>query len=77
MLSIFIFSVTRVKQAKFFEREGCDRIHIVDLDAAFGRREINKNTILKAEVSKRRLDEEYYIRIKSKNGSLLTVPCKI
>ena len=42
-----IYNENPVKQAKFFEREGCDRIHIVDLDAAFGRREINKNTILK------------------------------
>ena len=42
-----IYNENPVKQAKFFEKEGCDRIHIVDLDAAFGRREINKNTILK------------------------------
>ena len=43
----FVFNSDPINQAKFFEREGCDRIHIVDLDAAFGRKEINKKTILK------------------------------
>ena len=41
-----IYNENPIKQAKFFEKEGCDRIHIVDLDAAFGRKEINKKTIL-------------------------------
>ena len=31
----------------FFARKGCERIHIVDLDGAFGRKDINKETILK------------------------------
>ena len=48
-----VYNENPVKQAKFFEREGCNRIHIVDLDAAFGRKEINKKTILqiKNEIS--------------------------
>jgi phosphoribosylformimino-5-aminoimidazole carboxamide ribotide isomerase len=42
-----IFNENPVKQAKFFEESGCSRIHIVDLDGAFGRENINKETILK------------------------------
>ena len=41
-----IYNENPIKQAKFFEREGCDTIHIVDFDAAFGRKEINRKTIL-------------------------------
>ena len=41
-----VFNNDPVQQAKFFEKEGCKRIHIVDLDGAFGRKNINKNTIL-------------------------------
>ena len=37
-----VFNDNPINQAKFFEKEGCDRIHIVDLDAAFGRKQINK-----------------------------------
>ena len=32
-------------QAKYFEQQGCERIHIVDLDAAFGRKGINTKSI--------------------------------
>ena len=48
-----VYNKNPIEQAKIFEREGCDRIHIVDLDAAFGRKEINKKTILqiKNEIS--------------------------
>lgn len=35
-----------LEQAKFFEDQGCERLHIIDLDAAFGRPEVNKNTII-------------------------------
>jgi len=42
-----VYNENPIKQAKLFEKEGCDRIHIVDLDAAFGRKEINRQTILK------------------------------
>ena len=42
-----IFNENPLEQAKIFEREGCKRIHIVDLDGAFGRHEVNKETILK------------------------------
>ena len=41
-----VFNNNPVDQAKFFEKKGCERIHIVDLDGAFGRYDINKNTIL-------------------------------
>ena len=41
-----IYNSNPIEQAKFFEQEGCDRIHIVDLDAAFGNSEINRKQIL-------------------------------
>ena len=40
-----IFNVNPVDQAKYFEQQGCERIHIVDLDAAFGRKGINTKSI--------------------------------
>jgi len=42
-----VFNDNPVKQAKFFEENGCERIHIVDLDGAFGREDVNKETIIK------------------------------
>ena len=39
-----IYNEDPVQQSIFFEKEGCKRIHIVDLDAAFGREKINKDT---------------------------------
>jgi phosphoribosylformimino-5-aminoimidazole carboxamide ribotide isomerase len=42
----FVYNNNPVEQAKFFEKEGCERIHIIDLDAAFGRTGINRKTIL-------------------------------
>ncbi len=42
-----IFNDNPIEQAKLFEKLGCERIHIIDLDAAFGRSELNKKTILK------------------------------
>tara|TARA_A100001015_G_scaffold319695_1_gene443437 strand:- start:2714 stop:3445 length:732 start_codon:yes stop_codon:yes gene_type:complete len=44
--NLTIFNEDPVNQAKFFEKNGCERIHIVDLDGAFGRTEVNKKTIL-------------------------------
>jgi len=44
--NLTIFNDDPVNQAKFFEKNGCERIHIVDLDGAFGRADINKQTIL-------------------------------
>ena len=41
-----VYNDNPVKQAKFFEKEGCKRIHVVDIDAAFGRLNVNKETIL-------------------------------
>ena len=41
-----IFNDDPVKQAIFFEKKGCERIHLVDLDGAFGVENINKKTIL-------------------------------
>tara|TARA_B100001175_G_C19271102_1_gene524242 strand:+ start:22 stop:744 length:723 start_codon:yes stop_codon:yes gene_type:complete len=44
--NLTIFNDDPVNQAKFFEKNGCERIHIVDLDGAFGRVDVNKQTIL-------------------------------
>ena len=44
--SSVIYNNNPVEQAKFFEDEGCERIHIVDLNAAFGNQINNKSTIL-------------------------------
>jgi len=44
--SSVVFNDNPVKQAQFFEKEGCKRIHIVDLDAAFGNQVNNKQIIL-------------------------------
>jgi phosphoribosylformimino-5-aminoimidazole carboxamide ribotide isomerase len=41
-----VFNEDPVSQAKYFEDNGCKRIHLVDLDGAFGRPDINKKTIL-------------------------------
>ena len=46
-----VFNDNPVKQAKFFEENGCERIHIVDLDGAFGREDVNKETIIKIRKS--------------------------
>ena len=40
-----IFNNNPIDQAVFFEQNGCKRIHIVDLDAAFGRNNVNTKTI--------------------------------
>ena len=42
-----IFNENPVEQAKYFEDQGCERLHIVDLDSAFGRKNINNETIKK------------------------------
>jgi len=41
-----VFNNNPLEQAKFFVDSGCKRIHIVDLDGAFGRQNINTKTIL-------------------------------
>ena len=41
-----IYNKNPVEQAKYFEKQGCKRLHIVDLDAAFGRSQINTQTII-------------------------------
>ena len=40
-----VFNENPVEQAKFFEDQGCKRLHLVDLDSAFGRNNINNKTI--------------------------------
>ena len=40
-----VFNPDPVDQAKYFEDQGCTRLHLVDLDSAFGRDEINTKTI--------------------------------
>ena len=44
--ALTVFHNNPVDQAKFFESSGCERIHLVDLDGAFGNSNINKDTIL-------------------------------
>ena len=40
-----IFNSDPVEQAKYFEDQGSTRLHLVDLDSAFGRSEINTKII--------------------------------
>ncbi len=49
--SAIIYSDNPVDQARFFENNGCERIHLVDLDAAFGRPQVNRDTIIKIRKS--------------------------
>jgi len=42
-----VFNDDPVDQAKYFEDQGCKRLHLVDLDSAFGRKDINNKTIQK------------------------------
>ena len=44
--SSVVYNKNPIDQAKFFQDQGCERVHIVDLDAAFGRKNINKKTII-------------------------------
>jgi len=46
-----IFNKDPVAQATYFEKIGCKKIHIVDLDAAFGRHDINFSSIKKIRES--------------------------
>ena len=46
-----IFNSDPVDQAKYFEDQGCARLHLVDLDSAFGRSDINTKTIEKIRKS--------------------------
>ena len=45
--SSVVFNENPVEQAKYFEEQGCKRLHLVDLDSAFGRNNINDKTIQK------------------------------
>ena len=46
-----IYNQNPIAQAKFFEEQGCKKIHIIDLDAAFGRLNVNTETIIKIKKS--------------------------
>ena len=46
-----IFNSNPIEQAKYFEDQGCARLHLIDLDSAFGRNNINNNTIKKIRES--------------------------
>ena len=46
-----VFNENPVEQAKYFEGQGCSRLHLVDLDSAFGRNDINSKTIKKIRES--------------------------
>jgi len=41
-----VFNESPVDQAIYFEQLGCKKLHIVDLDAAFGKRDINTKSII-------------------------------
>ena len=49
--SAIIYNKNPSDQAIFFENNGCERIHLVDLDAAFGRPHVNRDTIIKIRKS--------------------------
>ena len=42
-----IFNTNPIDQAKYFEDQGCTRLHLVDLDSAFGRNDVNTKIIHK------------------------------
>ncbi len=42
-----VFNEDPVDQARYFEDQGCKRLHLVDLDSVFGRNDINNKTIQK------------------------------
>ncbi len=42
-----VFNNDPIDQARYFEDQGCSRLHLVDLDSAFGRNDINNKTINK------------------------------
>ena len=42
-----VYNENPIEQAKFFQDQGCARLHLVDLDSAFGRNGINNATIEK------------------------------
>ena len=46
-----VFNPDPIDQAKYFEDQGCKRLHLVDLDSAFGRSDINSKTIYKIRKS--------------------------
>ena len=43
---IKIFNEDPIEQAIYFQKKGCQRIHVVDLDGAFGKEGVNTKTIL-------------------------------
>ena len=61
----------------FFKRGYRDGVILVEVNKSLNKKficpfvQIKKNTLLKAEVSKRRVDEESYIRLKALNGKEL------
>ena len=38
-----VFNPNPIEQAKYFEDQGCERLHLIDLDSAFGRTNIKNN----------------------------------
>ena len=46
-----VFNTNPIEQAKYFEDQGCSRLHLIDLDSAFGRKNINDETIKKIRKS--------------------------
>ena len=64
--NLTIFNNNPLEQAKYFEDNGCSRIHIVDLDGAFGRPNINRDIVLEIR-KKTNLIIEFGGGIKSKD----------
>ena len=74
--SVRVYNSNPIEQAKFFENEGCERIHIVDLDAAFGNSGINRKTILDIRQSTK-LEIELGGGIKNQEDVLFWIKNKI
>jgi len=73
-----VFNDDPEKQAIYFEEIGCKKIHIVDLDAAFGRSDVNFSSIKKIRNSisipiqlgggiRKKADAEHYFEIGIEN----------
>ena len=49
--SSVVYNEDPEKQAIYFEKIGCKKLHLIDLDAAFGRPNVNFDTIKKIRKS--------------------------
>ena len=49
--SAVVYNEDPLEQAKYFEEQGCEKLHVIDLDAAFGRPDINREIIFNIKKS--------------------------